>query len=152
MRRRSQVSRSTIEEICLVVYRFQRATIQFCVTRIDGDCRYELPHEPREDSDQPATVAVRFARDALSMNCRIQPEAPSQRIRYWDRGAVCQADVLLLECTELAAESSGATETRWLTAEEADLRIRSKSMRRCVGMARRWLRSAALQSAPARPR
>jgi hypothetical protein len=77
---------------------------------LDGDCRYELPHELLDDSDQPAAAAVRFARDALSMNCRVQSAAPSPRIRYLDRGAACQADVLLLECTELDIESSGATE------------------------------------------
>ena len=138
------VERKLISAVCPITYRRRESQIEFCVLLITGDSRWEFPHGTQDDGETLATAALRIAREALGIYCRVDGD-PLGEFKIRQPGLNYQVTAMLAECVEEDAfVAADARPHRWFLCDEARVRIRRKPMRHCTLLAKRRI-DAALQ-------
>jgi hypothetical protein len=136
------VERKLISAVCPITYRRRETQIEFCLLLIAGDSRWEFPHSPLVDGETPAAAALRIAREALGIHCRIEGD-PLGEFPIRRPGLNYQVTAMLAECVkEDAALAAEARPHRWFLCDEARVRIRRKPMRHCTLLAKRRIDAA----------
>jgi hypothetical protein len=127
---------------CAIVYRWGCRSIEFCLVPID-DSRWEFPVIRYQNGEAAADAALRGASQSLGVECRIEDADPLSEFRLKRGGTVYTTSALLLECiSDGGPPATSAGLCRWFTPEVANVRLRRKPMRRCVGLAKRRLTRA----------
>jgi 8-oxo-dGTP pyrophosphatase MutT (NUDIX family) len=134
------VERKVISAICPITYRRRETQIEFCLLLITGDSRWEFPHRARADGETLAAAALRVAREALGIDCRVDSE-PLGEFKVRRPGLNYQVTAMLAECVKEDA-AADARPHRWFLCDEARVRIRRKPMRHCTLLAKRRIDAA----------
>ena len=131
------VERKVISAICPITYRRRETQIEFCLLLITGDSRWEFPHGALDDGETHAAAALRIAREALGIHCRVDGDPLGEfKIRY--PGLNYHVTAMLAECVkDDAAVAAEARPHRWFLCDEARVRIRRKPMRHYTLLAKR---------------
>ncbi len=123
-------------EACGVPFRLRDGRMEFCLVSIEADSRWEFPHCPLRQTDDPAQAALHCATQLAAITCRLVSDEPLGEFSTPRDDAILKTTGFLLEAAEAAKTSSGRR-VRWCFAEEARARIRRKPMRRFVDLALR---------------
>jgi 8-oxo-dGTP pyrophosphatase MutT (NUDIX family) len=136
------VERKVISAVCPITYRRRETQIEFCVLLITGDSRWEFPHGALGDGEKLAAAALRIAREALGIHCRVHGD-PLGEFKIRQPGLNYQVTAMLAECVkEDAAVAADVRSHRWFLCDEARVRIRRKPMRHCTLLAKRRIDAA----------
>jgi 8-oxo-dGTP pyrophosphatase MutT (NUDIX family) len=133
-----EVERKVISAVCPIIYRRKEARIEFCLLLIEGDSRWEFPHGALSDSEALVVAALRIAREALGLRCRVDRD-PLGEFQIQRPGLKYRVTAMLAECVkeDSAFASADARPHRWFLSDEARARIRRKPMRHCTLQAKR---------------
>jgi len=134
-----RVSQQTpVAAVCPIAYRRRQRQIEYCLSLIEGDSRWEFPHGELADGEPLAAAAARIARESLGIRCHVDDE-PLDEFQILRNGSTYRVIAMLTECVKEDANSSGVElhGRRWFLHDEASVRIRRKPMRRCAFLAKR---------------
>jgi len=139
----TEAGQAAILEACAVVVRLRGDSAEFCLMAIPGDGRWEFPHAPLRDAEDPAVAAVRVAAELAGLNCRLFDPVPLGEFHFMSDGARRFVTAYLLSVAEGGGNAAGPIAAsrgpRWFLPEEARARLRRKPMRLIATVAQRRL-------------
>lgn len=129
-----------VRESCGVAYRLSDSTVEFCLLLIPGDSRWEFPHGPIADEEQPGEAALRLVRELAGLECQMADTEPLGNFEFVSGGARRHVTAYLMNwLADVPRAPNDLRRLQWFLPEEARARLRRKPMRLLATLAQRRL-------------